>query len=503
MFSAEAMGRSSAGLQAASFGMKSPAMDRKFSDMPSIAHPSPGLSRLDRVLDLVTEHEARCREQEIKTIELNKRLIEVEETLTQNESGQSKGDEELRKDLRATQAAVNQLHQQVVKLAAAQQQWTESEHKVHSASAVTTAAEVESLARQQDEYGRQIVFVQDDLQGLRKDVIEFKVAQSEAVAELKRNYKLFLHEVLNRVGQQITGISSSITSEVSQANAKTEALEKWTRGATQDLADKLSEQARYLDEKERRVSEESREHQKQLEGALGRIETMGKERERLQRRLHKLQIEGEAAVKSSPGKEDVDKLAESLKAETAELRTHFHALQARYENTRVETENVHGELQQSQYQMEHLENALKDRSEDISDLAETFGDYIHSQRRPHRDLPAGWDSSLFSSSLSAGGLSAFDYSNRCASLYPPREHVPDQVACADVSRFDACLGKLRQRLKEAHRSHRKKHYSSHHRRSQSARSQGTHAERSGCSGSSNKREGGDCISSRSAPIDAQ
>jgi len=39
---------------------------------------SPAMTRLDRVLDLVTEHEAHFREQELRVVDISKRVANVE-----------------------------------------------------------------------------------------------------------------------------------------------------------------------------------------------------------------------------------------------------------------------------------------------------------------------------------------------------------------------------------------------------------------------------------------
>ena len=71
---------------------------------------SPQVTRLDRVLDLVTSHEAQFRDQELRSVDVSRRVAALEVALGAGRSDGAEDERDVRSELEAAREAVRHLH---------------------------------------------------------------------------------------------------------------------------------------------------------------------------------------------------------------------------------------------------------------------------------------------------------------------------------------------------------------------------------------------------------
>ena len=84
-----------------------PAHSPRLGTLPSV---SPAVTRLDRVLDLVTEHESKFRDQEVRVVDVSARIARVEDAVGRG----TVGDFDVRAELEAAKLAVDTLNAQML-----------------------------------------------------------------------------------------------------------------------------------------------------------------------------------------------------------------------------------------------------------------------------------------------------------------------------------------------------------------------------------------------------
>ena len=69
---------------------------------------SPSISRLDRVLDLVTEHEAHYREQDLKMADMVKKVADMDDRMTRE--FQRLKELDIQREMEHAKIAIGQIH---------------------------------------------------------------------------------------------------------------------------------------------------------------------------------------------------------------------------------------------------------------------------------------------------------------------------------------------------------------------------------------------------------
>eukprot|EP00232_Nephroselmis_pyriformis_P001582 CAMPEP_0182902226 /NCGR_PEP_ID=MMETSP0034_2-20130328/30301_1 /TAXON_ID=156128 /ORGANISM="Nephroselmis pyriformis, Strain CCMP717" /LENGTH=348 /DNA_ID=CAMNT_0025036835 /DNA_START=26 /DNA_END=1069 /DNA_ORIENTATION=+ len=311
---------------------------------------SPGITRLDRVLDLVTEHESHIRSQDLKVDELARRLADNEDFLARELAPLR--DVDVRAELEAAKGAVDRLHRQVVML---------SQDQGLRADAL------------------------DKVAGVASEFEEFKRVQGEAMAEMRRTYKSFLQEVLDKIGKQFEAHRTAVKSDVERAVEEARAAAagaaegKGAQAAASRellaLSETVAVHTRLFEEKEHELARAAKAQEEQLQAVLGRLDVISSERDKLRRRISKLSSEPPAAPPEL-AREVLDTL-ERHKRDISDLRTHHQQMRARHEQAEGDKASLAAALADARLQVSQLEQGLDDRSRDLSAFAESVSDVLH------------------------------------------------------------------------------------------------------------------------------
>lgn len=329
---------------------------------PKLAMPaaSPHMTRLDRVLDLVTEHEAHFREQELRVVDVSRRVAAVEEACDRELAPLREFD--VRAELEAAKLAVDRLHHQVTLVAGEQdaaradlQQALEAAHREHQ--------------RTREDSARQL-------------------------AEVKAGFKAVLQDVVDRVANQLDAMR---TSEFQRA-------EQYASGA------ELTALVERVAAQEREAAAYAQQQKQTLALALAQVDGMQAERDKMKRRMSKLTAfynsgvgksgsaagdggggggggkggGSEAGSESFGGGAIVDQLVSRLDEqanETSDLRARYEVLSGKLEHSQAENERLTEKLRAQEHAVRHVERHVSDRAQDMSELMSHMGHVVHTQAR--------------------------------------------------------------------------------------------------------------------------
>ena len=146
---------------------------------PKLAMPaaSPQVTRLDRVLDLVTEHEAHFREQELRVVDISKRVAAVEEACDRELAPLREFD--IRAELESAKLAVDRLHHQVTLVSGEQ-----------DAIRADLQQAMDAVHREQqttrEDHHRQVSEMKAGFKAVLQDVVDRVANQLDAMRKVRR-----------------------------------------------------------------------------------------------------------------------------------------------------------------------------------------------------------------------------------------------------------------------------------------------------------------------------
>lgn len=308
---------------------------------------SPQVTRLDRVLDLVTEHESHFREQELRVVDVSRRVAMVEEAVDRELAPLREVD--VRAELEAAKLAVDRLHAQV------------------------TAVSGEQEAIRAD--------LREALEAVHREQREARADHERGLAEVKAGFKAVLQDMVDRVAAQLESMRRTEFERAKQYASAAELTALAERVATQD-AD----------------AQAYAEQQKQsLALALAQVEGMQVERDKMKRRVSKLTAfynsgvggggrggvpgEGSDARGDIGGIENLVARLDEQANETSDLRAQYHVLAGKLERSQGENARLTEKLRAQQHAMRDVERHVSERAQDMSELMSQIGNVVHVQGR--------------------------------------------------------------------------------------------------------------------------
>ncbi|KAK9814501.1 hypothetical protein WJX72_006856 [[Myrmecia] bisecta] len=229
---------------------------------------SPGLAKLDRVLALVTAHEASYREQEMQLEHMTTRLVYLEDQLRVAKAFEVA---DHAKELAAARIAIEQLHQQVKTL-----------HEEREMSRAQHEEAVEALRQRQARSEAQV-------QRLVKMAEQQKREQQAAITQLQASTSAFLTKIIDSIGTQMQTIQTNVMEAVEDKTAAqietsqagyfrrddAKRLQHWMKQKVAALQEQMQEQYKQvakhmteLDEQcQHRLARQSADHSEQMQQA--------------------------------------------------------------------------------------------------------------------------------------------------------------------------------------------------------------------------------------------
>ncbi len=281
---------------------------------------SPSISRLDRVLDLVTEHEARYREQEIRLADLAKRVEAAEEHVRAGE--ERAGAFDAPGEMDQARAAIEQLHHQVLLVG-------QEVQVLHKDAAEARQGHAAANAR---------------AEALERRLSELQDGQDAKLKDLKATYKQLFGEMAGRLAMQLE--------KLGEQDKGPKEFEIWARG-------ELGELRRLLLDHTREAEEQRAEQQRAMDEAARRLGEIAAAHDKVRRRCQKLE-QGTSSLGS-------------LRGETGQLQEQVSELKSNWANVAKDSATLGTKLGDTQKQLSDVERTVVSKTRDISRLAESLG----------------------------------------------------------------------------------------------------------------------------------
>ena len=370
---------------------------------------SPSISRLDRVLDLVMEHEAHYREQDLKMADMVKKVADMDDRMTRE--FQRLKELDIQREMEHAKIAIGQIHKQV-KL---------------------VGQEVEAMRRDHAGAKQAVAGMQGQMQKLALDFEEYKAATEGRLQEALETHKAAVDDMADRVATQMGALETA----AAEGRKNAEGFQDWVKKELGELAEKVATTTDKETETERKLLEQKLEQQKIVEVAFGRLDALSAERDKMRKRFNK--VESSSSLQGSVAK---------LKTENVQLQAQLNALQSQYESVSRENHKQAARIGDTQQQLDEVEQKMVDKSKDLSTLAENFGSYLHQQQRqpvspihPYYGQPASYVNQPIPMGGFGGGLGM-----------QTQSPVFTGVSRDDsLQQFDEFLKKLKRRVREAER----------------------------------------------------
>ena len=330
---------------------------------PKLAMPtaSPQVTRLDRVLDLVTEHEAHFREQELRIVDISKRVTAVEESCDRELAPLREFD--IRAELEAAKLAVDRLHHQMTLVSGEQEAIRAELHQAMETS--------------------------------QREHHETRVEHERQLSEMKAGFKAVLQDVVDRVASQLDAMRKS----------EFERAEQYASNA------ELTALAERVAAHERDAEAYAQQQKQSLALALAQVEGMQAERDKMKRRVNKLTafynnaaqsgsagggsggdvngggiggIGSDMGLDDASGSSVVDRLVARLDQqahETSDLRTHYELLSGKLERAQAENVRLTEKMRAQRHAFRDVERHVSERAQDMSELMSQIGNVVHVQGR--------------------------------------------------------------------------------------------------------------------------
>lgn len=285
---------------------------------------SPQVTRLDRVLDLVTSHEAQFRDQELRSVDVSRRVAALEVALGAGRGDGAEDERDVRSELEAAREAVRHLH-------------------------------LENRALRAD--------VQDAFERARAET-------DEKLAAMKAGFKSVLQDVVDRVASQLDAARASEFDRAGRYASAAELAALAERVASHESARDAShaDALRRIDD----LSADRDKQKRRMAKLIAHYNDVVAEPDGAPRRTdgpepspHSREMRTGAAV------ETLARRLDEQAAETTALRERFRNLSAQLDDARRENERL----------ASRTEARVSDTVRHTHELAERVGDVVKTQAR--------------------------------------------------------------------------------------------------------------------------
>ncbi|QDZ23910.1 hypothetical protein HOP50_11g64480 [Chloropicon primus] len=361
---------------------------------PSSSRLSPQTSQFNRLMDLVTEHEAHYRDNDVKIAELSRKLAALGDKQVSGGDGsdyasvscKSGGLAELKEDIASLKAAIQHMNKSVVLLA--------QENEVTRKRQASFVEEV----------GRQIAESQRDVDHCLREVKDIRETSKSTYKHLKHQCKSYILENLNATVDQTRGdLEALVKGEIARLDGKFQ--------ASNDIQnEKQVHQADLLQQKLDLMNSESTDIKMRVEQILKAQETQSDASKEIDRKLERLSGEVEEA-KASIGR---------LSDESESTSRHLSATRNDLINT---------------------QKHLIDRTKDLKHLLKKVSYLVHARTRSD-DADA---ENVSSTALNSAKL--YNSWRSTIFAYSPKANKENE----SILEFDNFARKLKQRLRESER----------------------------------------------------
>ena len=354
--------------------------------------PSPQTSQFNRLLDLVTEHESRTRDQDVKIAELSRKLAAMEEE-------RSGSRETAASPLRSNHGDADALAQEVSQLRTAVQTMSKTVSLLNSEAEAARARQREFA----DEVQRRVQEGQREIDACVAEVNRLRDSSAATYKHLKHQCKSY---ILENIGARRAELEALVAGEVARVEGKIQ--------ASADLM--------------------SRRHEEGVAALEERLRSAAAERTELRREVEGAARDRESAMASAAA--DLDRRLGELSSKVEEARGQARAMAQEAESAAARARQDIAETQRH----------LGDRTRDLKQVLKRVTGLLHRQGEDEAAAMAS-ASALASQKLYDSWRSTiFTYSNRAHQVQAGKEN--DEAKFAD---FDSFARKLRHRLRESER----------------------------------------------------
>eukprot|EP00873_Tetraselmis_striata_P022388 jgi/Tetstr1/442652/TSEL_030746.t1 len=347
---------------------------------------SPGIAKLDRVLDLVTEHDANSRGQELRMREVLKRLEALEERLDAQQLRQAVPawvrEVDVRAELDSARLAMDRLHKHLAKNTRLHEEGQEELRACRER--IAKQNEVDELARSSSRLGKDLGAAQRQVEETQDTAAHLAEGMQEVTACLKE---------LRTLQKGTPGVEDVRSAARDAAAAATRQLEE-------DISELKEKQLGLVHSLRKMAAAVTKsptpDTQRQVDELTERIADIAAEQDKTKRRLAKYHQDIQALCKES----DVRPAIESLQAGLSGLSNNVAALQGKTQSQTAETSGMvfslaetvsklsselEGVSRQAQAaertkrEFETLQEAVDAQGDDLCSLAESVTAAVRSQ----------------------------------------------------------------------------------------------------------------------------
>ena len=360
-----------------------------------LSQASPQTSQFNRLIDLVTEHEAHYREQDVKIAELFHKLsslndkiadrVDLDNQPCEGSATPTSAEFDFKDELSSIKLALEKMNKTVLLLS------QENE--------VTRKRQSEFMDSVQQELREVSSSVQSDCSFALKEVESMKVSTRDTYKHLKHQCKSFILENLG----------------VEDTHRSLHKIEDWVKSEMTQLQSTL----------EKSSEERFGKHKDELDKMQGRIDGICHNNDDIKSKVKRL-LEDQATSLSTSKK--MEEKLQCLSKEALSVKESIHTLQKGSSIIRSDLVKTH------QYSI--------DRSKDLRHLAKKFNQYLHSKQSPQEDTHNASGNPLRSSS------SLYNSWRSTIFTYSPQANKENQK----LEEFDTFVRKLKQRLRESEKN---------------------------------------------------
>ncbi|KAK9814502.1 hypothetical protein WJX72_006856 [[Myrmecia] bisecta] len=367
---------------------------------------SPGLAKLDRVLALVTAHEASYREQEMQLEHMTTRLVYLEDQLRVAKAFEVA---DHAKELAAARIAIEQLHQQVKTL-----------HEEREMSRAQHEEAVEALRQRQARSEAQV-------QRLVKMAEQQKREQQAAITQLQASTSAFLTKIIDSIGTQMQTIQTNVMEAVEDKTAAqietsqagyfrrddAKRLQHWMKQKVAALQEQMQEQYKQvakhmteLDEQcQHRLARQSADHSEQMQQAQQADAELARQLQEVQESSAKLvQRALKDHARSILAKENLPPDHQRPLDAALHQQQEAAALQVQIQSLAGRLEGVAAEAEHTRRQLRSLQHIALTCSKDVATLADGVTTVLHEPTQPTAvapDVPTRASAPFFSLAASS------------------------------------------------------------------------------------------------------
>lgn len=334
-----------------------------------LSPPSPQqFSRLERILELVTEHERVYREQDIRLADLVQKVTELDvRCTTETAPLLPLKERNVAMELDLARAAMETVVRQLAAVS-----------KTNQALQAELRNCQQKQAAQQLSYESTIAVLQADLAAVRSRVDDVQANTQAGLDQLRASARVQVEQQRFETQEQLQSTQRELESKVSQAvqEVRTQAaasvreLEAWTKQEMLQLAAKLKAVVQSCSNHQQQVNLQMEALQQQWDNTSAAMEALQQEDKRSRKHITRLQQQTEELQNACRTTAATATAVDQLQQEVQDLAQSQQQLRAQTDVCHSSASSSSRKLQEVAQQLQQLDDRVAGQTSDLTGLAE-------------------------------------------------------------------------------------------------------------------------------------